>query len=392
MSTNLQEVASTTPTANDDFTKTEWQDIVMRLGYADAKRKRGNEHSLRGLAGAYETGINVIIVSQTSNSTVQYNPPPNIPHTDEIWLIYLSLPHTGHYLSTTKIGLTRHELTSARDGEAAGNAAEIRRASGSMESPYDLALEAISGPRILISTPTLGVSQGTPQVFVSANIEIFANIQHVPGDFVHRLYQHGAFMFIYQTFIDGNLWKPRDCRVRRTAPSEESCKEFTKCLKLILPLAQLFPTKPLERELLCSVAKRLPFFIFPPTRIRRKHQKILINRAKKFQEGKWEELWKQSMREYEIEREHREHIQPPKQKSILEKDRQAQFFHKFGAISKASKVLTSEMKHTGDHRTRYAYKIYSPYQAKTTKVQSNYITIHLTTGPRMMRYLKFRAH
>ncbi len=44
----------------------------------------------------------------------------------------------------------------------------------------------------------------------------------------------------------------------------------------------------------------------------------------------------------------REHIQPPKQKSILEKDRQAQFFHKFGAISKASKVLTSEMKHTGD--------------------------------------------
>jgi hypothetical protein len=52
------------------------------------------------------------------------------------------------------------------------------------------------------------------------------------------------------------------------------------------------------------------------------------------------------MREYDIEREHREHIQTPKQKSILEKDRQPQFFHKFGA--KASKVLTSEMKHTGD--------------------------------------------
>jgi hypothetical protein len=30
-----------------------------------------------------------------------------------------------------------------------------------------------------------------------------------------------------------------------------------------------------------------------------------------------------------------------------EKDRQAQFFHKFGAISKASKVLTSKMKHAG---------------------------------------------
>ncbi len=54
------------------------------------------------------------------------------------------------------------------------------------------------------------------------------------------------------------------------------------------------------------------------------------------------------MYEYDIEREHREHIHPPKQKSILEKDRQAQLFHKFGVISKASKVLTSEMKHTGD--------------------------------------------
>ena len=72
------------PPQNDEFTKTEWQDIVLRFGYASAKRKRGNEHSLRGLTGAYETRINVIIVTRTSNSTVQYNPPPNIPHTDEI--------------------------------------------------------------------------------------------------------------------------------------------------------------------------------------------------------------------------------------------------------------------------------------------------------------------
>ncbi len=78
------------PPKNDEFTKTEWQDIVMRFGYADAKRKHGNEHSLRGLTRPYETRINVIIVSQTSNSTVQYNPP-----------------------------LTGHELTSPRDGEEA---------------------------------------------------------------------------------------------------------------------------------------------------------------------------------------------------------------------------------------------------------------------------------
>ena len=107
----------------------------------------------------------------------------------------------------------------------------------------------------------------TPQASISANLDIFANIQHVPGNFVHRLYQNGAFKFICQTFIDGNIWKPRDCRVRRTSPTEESYKEFTKGLTLILPLVQLFPTKTLERELLYFVAKQLPLFIFPPTRI-----------------------------------------------------------------------------------------------------------------------------
>jgi hypothetical protein len=100
-----------------------------------------------------------------------------------------------------------------------------------------------------------------------------------------------------------------------------------------------------QRELLCFVIKQSPFFIFPPTRIRRNHQKHLIKSAKKFQENKWEELWKQSIGDYDIER---DPIQPPKQKSIPEKDHQAQFFHKFGSKSKASKVLNSEIKHTVD--------------------------------------------
>ena len=114
---------------------------------------------------------------------------------------------------------------------------------------------------------------------------------------------------------------------------------------MILQLVQRFPTKTLERELLCFVAKQLPFFILPPTRIRRKHQKHLIKRAQKFQDGKWEDLWKQSLREYDIEM---QHIQPPREKSIPQKDRQAQHFHRHGAIAKASKVLTSEMKHAGN--------------------------------------------
>ena len=115
-----------------EFTKTDWQDRVKRYGFAMAGRKRGDEHSLRGLAGAYATRINVIIVnSPSSHRTEKYDPPPTIPHTDEIWLIYLGLPHTRHYLSTTKIGHTGPELTLAPAGEAAGNATEIRRATGS---------------------------------------------------------------------------------------------------------------------------------------------------------------------------------------------------------------------------------------------------------------------
>jgi hypothetical protein len=49
-----------------------------------------------------------------------------------------------------------------------------------------------------------------------------------------------------------------------------------------------------------------------------------------------------------------QHIQPPKEKSSPQRDRQAQHFHKHGALAKASKVLTSEMKHAGnpDHALR----------------------------------------
>ena len=88
------------------------------------ERKRGDEHFLRGLSGAYATRINVIIVnSPSSHHTEKYDPPPNIPHTDEIWLIYLGLSHTRHHLSTTKIGHTGPELTITPTGEVAGNTA-----------------------------------------------------------------------------------------------------------------------------------------------------------------------------------------------------------------------------------------------------------------------------
>jgi hypothetical protein len=76
----------------------------------------------------------------------------------------------------------------------------------------------------------------------------------VEGDSVHCLIQHGALNFIHQIYKDGTLWTPRDCRIQRTPPSEESYKEFTKCLTLILTVAHQYPVKTLQREILTYVA------------------------------------------------------------------------------------------------------------------------------------------
>jgi hypothetical protein len=107
----------------------------------------------------------------------------------------------------------------------------------------------------------------------------------------------------------------------------------------------MFPTKTLERELSYFVVKQLPFFIFPPVRICHNHQKHISKRAKKFLQGKWQELWKQALHEFDLEI---PHIQPPKDKSKPQKVSQAIHFHRHGAISKSSKELTSEMKPGGD--------------------------------------------
>jgi hypothetical protein len=59
-------------------------------------------------------------------------------------------------------------------------------------------------------------------------------------------------------------------------------------------VAKRYPVKTLQRELLTFVVKQLSFFIFPATRVHHKKQNHLIKRPKKFQDGKWEDLWKQS--------------------------------------------------------------------------------------------------
>jgi hypothetical protein len=175
--------------------------------------------------------------------------------------------------------------------------------------------------------------------------DIFVNINHVQGDFVHHLIQNGTLKFLQQIYKTGILWKPRDCRFLRTSPSEEAYKEFTKYLTLILTAAKLYPLKTLRRDLLTYVVKQLPFFLFPPNLCRHKKQNHLIKRAKKFQEGKWEDSWKQSISEFETEQ---SNIKPQKELSTVHKVRKSEHFHQHGEISRAAKVFTNNEKPTND--------------------------------------------
>ena len=60
-------------------------------------------------------------------------------------------------------------------------------------------------------------------------------------------------------------------------------------------MTKRYPVKTLQRELLTFVVKQLTYLIFPPTRVHHNKQNHLIKRVKRFQDGKWEELWKQSL-------------------------------------------------------------------------------------------------
>jgi hypothetical protein len=71
----------------------------------------------------------------------------------------------------------------------------------------------------------------------------------------------------------------------------------------------------------------------------------LIKRAKKFQQGKWEELWKQSISEFEVEK---RHIKPQQELSTAHMVRKAEYFHQHGEIPGAAKVFTNNSKPTND--------------------------------------------
>ena len=81
---------------------TAWQDNIKAFGFGNIEiRKQGDDDSLRGLAGAFKTRINVIVVMTTGHHIQHFNPPENIQHLDEVWLIYMNLENISHYLSTT---------------------------------------------------------------------------------------------------------------------------------------------------------------------------------------------------------------------------------------------------------------------------------------------------
>ena len=329
-----------------------WINQNKAFGFATEQRKQGNEHSLYALASCFSTRINLITVSNSGNHTQVYVPIDNIQHKKEIWLLYINFEHTRHYLSTTKIqnlAPTSHPPPPTMRG-ANGTSASTRRPTVSTEPIDNPALVVGPSSRTAIQVParpSSTASQGTPHNTqpISISEDLFANIHYVEGDFVHCLIQHGALNFIQQIYKDGTLWTPRDCRIQRTPPSEESYKEFTKCLTLILTVAHRYPVKTLQRELLTYVAKQLPFFIFPPNRCRHKKQNLLIKKAKKFQMGKWEELWKQSISEFEVEK---NHMRPQQELSTAHKVRKAEYFHQHGEISRAAKVFTNESKPTND--------------------------------------------
>jgi hypothetical protein len=90
-----------------------------------------------------------------------------------------------------------------------GNPARSRRATGSSEPINDPALVVGSTSRVVDSVPAMqtpSASQGASQDSQAFIEDIFADINHVQGDFVHR--QNSTLL---KTYIRVDLYIRRDC-------------------------------------------------------------------------------------------------------------------------------------------------------------------------------------
>ena len=153
----------------------------MSFGYGVTNiRKQGNEHSLCGLTGAFSTRINVIVVTTSGHHIQQYNPPENIHHLQELWMIYMDLENMRHYLSTIPdMALSIPPPPPPTRRGANGNPTRSRRTTGSSESINDPALTVGSSSRVADSVPTRqtpSVTQGVSQDSQPIIEDIFANI------------------------------------------------------------------------------------------------------------------------------------------------------------------------------------------------------------------------
>ena len=75
----------------------DWRDSIKAIGFNNSGRKQDDEHTLRALAGAFATRINVIIVTSSGHHTVQYNPPAKTPHREVSYMV--DLHESGTYPS-----------------------------------------------------------------------------------------------------------------------------------------------------------------------------------------------------------------------------------------------------------------------------------------------------
>jgi hypothetical protein len=170
---------------------TAWQDSLKAFGFGNIKtRKSGDGDSLRGLTGGFKTRINVIVVMTTGHHIQHFNPPENIQHLDEVWLIYMNLENISHYLSTTPdmdITIPPPPPPPITRG-ANGSSGRTRRVTSSTELTDDHTATVVGSTSRVSASVTAAlnplVSQEASPVSQPITEDIFENIQDVQGDFV----------------------------------------------------------------------------------------------------------------------------------------------------------------------------------------------------------------
>jgi hypothetical protein len=116
---------------------------IFKPGLVTNKRREGDDHTLRGLAGVYQCRINIIVVSSNHHHTKT---------TPLQTLVLYSKSDLSSSKSRARLPtLPLHHQDSGPAGIAAGHPAESRRASGATESPND---SARPNPRIPLSYPS----------------------------------------------------------------------------------------------------------------------------------------------------------------------------------------------------------------------------------------------